>query len=51
MEAILDAFPDAALQISNMISALFASGVAIIIVPFVLIELIVLVFKVVRGKQ
>lgn len=51
MEDIINAFPEAATQISNMVSALFASGIATIIVPFVLVELIVLVFGVIRGGK
>lgn len=51
MENIINALPEAAVQLSNMISAIFASGVGFIIVPFVFIELVVLVFRVVRGKN
>lgn len=51
MEEIINAFPGAASEASDMVSLLFSSGIAIIIVPFVLVELIVLVFKVVRGSK
>lgn len=51
MEDIINALPDAAVQLSNMVTAMFTSGVALIIVPFVLIELVVLVFSVVRGGK
>lgn len=51
MQDIINAFPEAAGQVSDMISALFSSGVALIIVPFVLIELVVLVLKGVRGND
>lgn len=50
MQDIINAFPDAAVQLSDMITVLFSSGIALIIVPIVLIELIVLVFRGVRGN-
>lgn len=51
MQDILDAFPDAAIQVSTMITALFTSGLGYIVVPFLLFELIVLVFAAVRGAK
>lgn len=51
MQDIVNALPDAAIQVSNMITAMFESGVAWIIAPFVFIELAVLVFRSVRGKS
>lgn len=51
MQDIINAFPDAAVQVSNMITALFESGIALIIVPFVFIEAVILVFKAIRGKN
>lgn len=51
MQDIIDAFPEAAIQISNMITALFASGLGYIVVPFIFVELAVLVFRGVRGRD
>lgn len=51
MQDIINAFPDAAFQISNMVSALFSSGLGYIIVPFVFLELAFMVFKAFRAKN
>lgn len=51
MQDIIDALPAAAAQLSDMIGLLFSSGIALIVVPLILIELIMLVFKVVRGHD
>lgn len=51
MQEIFDALPAAASQLSDIINDLFTSGVALIVVPFIFIELVVLVFKVVRGHD
>lgn len=51
MQQIIDAFPAAAAELSDLITLSFTSGIAYIVVPLILIELIVLVFQVVRGHE
>lgn len=51
MQQIFDALPLAAEQVSNLITLTFTSGIALIVIPFILIELISLVYKVVRGHD
>lgn len=51
MQNIIDSLPDAATQLSNLIELAFSSGIALVVVPLILIELIVLVFQVVRGRD
>jgi hypothetical protein len=50
MDAILNALPSAAETVSDLLSQLFSSGIGLIVVPFLLIELVILVFKTVRGS-
>lgn len=51
MQQIFDALPAAAAEVSDLIDLTFSSGIALIVVPFILIELIGLVYKVVRGHD
>lgn len=51
MQNIFDALPDAASQLSDIITLTFTSGIAWLIVPFVFVELVILVFHVVRGRR
>lgn len=51
IQDIIDALPAAAEQLSNLLTFLFTSQIAIIVVPFLLIDLIALVLLVFRGRD
>ncbi len=51
MQDILNALPEAATQVSAMITSLFSSGIGLIVVPFLLVEGIILVYQVLKGKD
>lgn len=51
MQDIFDALPAAASQLSDFIDLLFSSGIALIVVPFIFIELLAFVYKMMRGRN